>query len=323
MPATSNSKAPKIGVVIPCFRETNHILDVIKGIGKEVSVIFVIDDCCPDKTGEFVIENCKDKRVHVTICEQNSGVGGATVTGYQKALEAGIDIVVKMDGDGQMDANLIRVLIKPVLDGEADYAKGNRFYDLNGLKQMPTTRIIGNLGLSFMTKFSSGYWNVFDPTNGFTAIHAEALRRLPLDKIAKTYFFESDMLFHLNTIRATVADVPMAARYGSEQSSMSISKILLEFPPKHYKNACLRIFYSYFLRDFSIASVELVLGKLMLLFGFVFGGYHWHRSLSDGIPATAGTVILAALPILIGVQLLLAFLNYDIKNVPDKPLQKS
>ena len=256
------------------------------------------------------------------IHEHNTGVGGATMTGYRHAIDAGADIIVKLDGDGQMDTSRISDLAAPILKGEADYTKGNRFYNLDGVSQMPGLRIAGNLALSLASKLSSGYWNVFDPTNGFTAIHANAAKRLAFDKIDKGFFFESDILFHLYMLRAVVADVPMPARYGGEESSLKIRNVLLPFAAKHWRNTIRRILYTYFIRDFGIAAVELVLGKLLLLFGLVYGVLGWMESSRTGIPATAGTVFLAALPVLLGSQMLIAFLNNDTKNVPRTVLHR-
>ncbi|WP_252508647.1 glycosyltransferase family 2 protein [Magnetospira sp. QH-2] len=314
------TSSPTIAVVIPCYRETGHILDVLASIGSEVARIFVVDDACPDHTGNHVSAHCSDNRVSVITLTENSGVGGATIAGYRAAIEADTDIIVKLDGDGQMDPAFIPKLIRPIVQGRADYAKGNRFYDLDNLSGMPKVRIVGNLGLSFASKMSSGYWDLFDPTNGYTAIHAKVAAKLPLDKIRRDFFFESDMLFRLGTIRAVVADVPMAAHYGSETSSLSTRRVLLPFAWNHYVNTGKRLFYSYFLRDFSAASVELLVGKLMFLFGLIFGLWHWRLSVVTGIPATAGTVLLAALPILLGSQLLIAFLNFDTRNQPHEPL---
>jgi len=312
--------APSVAVILPCYRETAHILGVIEGIGPEVSAIYVVDDDCPDKTGAFVEEKCADKRVRVIFQRPNTGVGGAMVRGYREALEDGHDILVKMDGDGQMDASLIANLIAPILGKRADYVKGNRFHKMESVSAMPKSRIIGNIVLSFMSKLSSGYWSVFDPTNGFTALHKTAAARLPLDRLSKGYFFESDMLFRLGMVRAVVEDIPMDAIYGTETSGISIPKIIPEFIAKHYMCACKRIYFTYFLSDFGLPGMQLLLGKLLLAFGLVFGGIKWMESDATGIPATAGTVVLAALPIILGMQFLISFLNHDTKNMPTKPL---
>ncbi len=309
-----------ITVVIPCYRETESILKVLELIGDEVNQIIVVDDACPEGTGAKVQAECTDRRVEVIVHEKNMGVGGATLTGYSRALELGADIIVKLDGDGQMDPGLIPSFVKPIIDGRADYTKGNRFHNLEDLAGMPKMRVMGNLVLSFATKMSSGYWNIFDPTNGYTAIHAKVAGRLPFGKISKGFFFESDMLFRLNILRAVVVDVAMRARYGDEKSNLKIHNEIFKFSGKKYLNTVKRIFYIYYLRDFNIASIELLLGKLLLLFGIVFGGVKWVESIATDVPATAGTVVLAALPIILGSQLLLAFLDFDTRNIPDSPI---
>lgn len=311
-----------VAVVIPSFRVKPHILAVIAGIGEEVSNIFVVDDCCPDGSGMHVTAHCRDPRVTVIAHETNQGVGGAVMTGYRAAIEAGATVIVKVDGDGQMDPNLISNFIAPILAGEADYTKGNRFFDLTELRSMPPLRLFGNAVLSLMCKLSSGYWDLFDPTNGFTAIHANAARHLPMSKISRRYFFETDMLFRLNTLNAVVMDIPMSAVYGDEVSNLKISRVATEFLAKHIRNFFKRIFYNYYLRDMSIASIELPLGVALLTFGTVHGVSHAISSAQLGIATPAGTVMTAALPILMGAQLILAFLAYDIASVPRKAIHK-
>jgi len=319
--ASSDRPVRKVAVVIPCYRERLHILDVLNRIGPEVDAIFVIDDACPDHTGDLVSESCVDPRVAVLRHDTNLGVGGATMTGYRQALASGHDILVKLDGDGQMNPDQIARLIAPILAGRADYTKGNRFHRADAVANMPWARIAGNIALSLMSKLSSGYWNIFDPTNGFTAIHAMAARSLPAGKISNGYFFESEILFRLGMMRAVVEDVPMTALYGAETSGMNILSIIPEFIAKHTANTCKRLYFNYFLRDPGIATLQLLFGKFLLLFGLIFGGWNWYDSIRSGINASAGTVVLAALPVIIGVQLLFAFFAQDVRNVPTLPLQ--
>ncbi len=316
------SQPASIAVVIPSYKVTRHILGVVAGIGPEVGRIYVVDDKCPDHSGDFVQANCTDPRVVVLRHAQNQGVGGAVMTGYRAAIADGASVIVKVDGDGQMDASLIPAFVAPILSGEADYTKGNRFFNLERIRSMPPMRLFGNAVLSFLTKLSSGYWDLFDPTNGFTAIHADAARFLPFDKISKRYFFETDMLFRLNTLGAVVADVPMDAVYGDEVSNLKISRIVTEFAAKHVRNFFKRLFYNYYLRSMSLASIELPLGVLLLLFGILFGVSHWIGAAQQDVATPAGTVMLAALPVIMGVQLILAFLAYDIASVPRRPLHK-
>ena len=310
-----------MAVVIPSFKVRASVLDVIAGIGPEVAMIFVVDDACPDDSGSHVEQHCNDPRVRVVRHDRNKGVGGAVMTGYKAALDAGIDVIVKLDGDGQMDPALIGTIARPVLEGRADYAKGNRFHSIWNVRKMPRTRLWGNAGLSFVTKLSSGYWGVFDPTNGYTAIHASALRMLEPANISERYFFETDMLINLGNARAVVVDVPMEAIYADEVSNLRIHKEAGHFLAKHLREIVKRIFYTYMLRDFSLASVQLLAGLMMLAFGTLFGAWHWYESISTGQVASTGTVMVAMLPIILGFQLLLNFLAFDMANEPKLPLQ--
>jgi dolichol-phosphate mannosyltransferase len=310
----------RVAVVIPCYAVRTHILGVIGAVGPEVTAIYVVDDACPEKTGQYVTASCNDPRVRVLTNEKNLGVGGATLRGYAAAMDDGMDILVKLDGDGQMDPRRIPSLVRPILEGQADYAKGNRFFNLDDVSGMPTLRLIGNSMLSLVNKVTSGYWDVMDPTNGFTALHAAVGRALPLDKIARDYFFESDMLFRLATLRAVVVDVPMPAHYGGEKSHLRVGRVAATFPGRFLVRTVKRLFYGYFLRDFNAGTVQFAVGFTLAAFGAIFGAYHWIESVESGIPATPGTIMVAALPVLIGGQLLIAALNYDIANVPRRAL---
>ena len=309
-----------IAVVIPCYRTRRQILDVLSRIDANVSRIYVVDDGCPEGTGDLVEKTIVDDRVRVLRHERNLGVGAAVVTGYRAALADGARIVVKIDGDGQMDPAQMSRIVAPIAMGAADYAKGNRFYDFALLQDMPRVRLLGNALLSLVNKISSGYWNVMDPTNGYTAIHRIALEALPLAKIDSGYFFESDMLFRLYTVRAVVRDVPLRARYADESSNLRIGRVLRDFPVKYAAATVKRIFYSYFLRDFNAGTLQLASGMLLLSLGGAYGVAKWINSSVSGFPTTSGAVMLAALPVLVGVQLLLGALQFDIQNVPRTPL---
>ena len=312
----------RVAVTIPSYKVRAHVLDVIARIPPKVQRIYVVDDKCPQHSGELVEEQCRDPRVRVIFHEENQGVGGAVSSGYRAAIEEGMDIVVKVDGDGQMDPALIPHFTRPIERGRADYTKGNRFYRPESLKGMPPIRLFGNAALSFINKLSTGYWSIMDPTNGYTAIHTSVLREMPLHKLEKRYFFETDMLYHLNTIRAVVHDVLMDAVYADEESSLKVSKVLPEFMVKHVNRFFKRYVYLYLLRDFNIGSLYSLLGVVLCGLGVVFGGWAWLRSLTTGQPATSGTVMLAALPLIIGIQFLIAFLHHDVERVPSQPLSE-
>ena len=320
MKATKQIPTPVVAVVIPCYRVRAHILSVLNKIGGDVAVIVVVDDACPEQTGRFVEEQASDPRVTVVYLEKNSGVGGAVLAGYRHAITLGATVLVKIDGDDQMDPSAIPQFVEPIINGRADYTKGNRFFDLESLKNMPTMRLIGNAGLSFITKLSSGYWKIMDPTNGYTAIDARIAAVLPHDKIALRYFFESDMLFRLNTFQAVVEDIPIDAFYGDEKSNLSIRRALFEFPLEHSIRFLKRIFYTYFLRDFNAASMQLIAGCILTTSGTLFGFSRWIHYASIGVSAPTGTVLLATLQIILGIQCLLAWVTHDLNNNPRNPI---
>lgn len=319
---SDSTSSLSVGVVIPSYQVTNHILGVIKSIPAYVKKIYVIDDACPNDSGGYVTKYCTDPRVKVIKKPINEGVGGAVLTGYQAAINDHIDIIVKIDGDGQMDPALIDFFVAPIASCEADYTKGNRFFDLEAVQSMPKARLIGNAVLSLMSKLSSGYWDLFDPTNGYTAIHSNVARNLPFKKISRRYFFETDILFRLNTLRAVVVDIPMKAKYGDEVSNLKVTSVIGEFFVKHLRNLSKRIFYNYYLRDMSLASIELPVGVALLIFGAVYGGYQWDIYTQLGEPTPAGTVMMSALPIITGIQLLLNVISFDISSVPIRPIHQ-
>ncbi len=312
--------ALSIAVVIPCYKVNDAILGVIAGIGPSVAAIYCVDDKCPTGSGAFIQEHNTDPRVQVVFREQNGGVGAATMSGYKAAIADGHDILVKVDGDGQMDPRLVPDLVQPLVKHQADYTKGNRFFSARTIAAMPVKRLVGNAGLSFMTKLSTGYWNLFDPTNGFTAIMADVAAELPLDDIHTRYFFESDMLYHLSILRARVLEMPQMAVYENEQSGLSELNALLTFPIWHGRNFVRRIVFNYFVRNFSTASIELIAGSGLLAFGTAFGLWRWVLAYQGDAASTSGTVMLAALPVLLGVQLLLSFLHFDIGATPSEPI---
>jgi glycosyltransferase involved in cell wall biosynthesis len=299
------------------------IESVVASIPPEVWRIYCVNDSSPDDS-RSVIERLaeQDNRVRLVDRSENGGVGAAFMTGVAAALADKAHVIVKLDGDGQMNGSFVTDFAAPILTGEADYVKGNRFYDVEHVLAMPRARLIGNAGLSFLSKLSTGYWNLFDPTNGFVAIHAEVARLIPASKVHPRYFFESDLLFRLSVLRARVVELPMETIYKDELSGLNEWRCLLTFPLLHARNFFKRIFYNYLLRNFSLGSITLPLGMLMLSFGSLYGLVRWIESYESQEPATAGTVMLSALPIIIGIQLMLNFLAQDVSSVPDRAVHK-
>lgn len=309
----------EVAVVVPCYNEAARVAEVIRSVPAGVALIVAVDDASSDGTIR-VLEALRDPRVEIIRHDRNRGIGGAMRSGYQRALERGASVIVKMDGDGQMDPRHLPALVAPLLRGQADYTKGNRFNRLRALESMPRARLLGNGMLSFLTKLVSGYWSIFDPTNGYTAIRADVLRGLELRRVAESYFFETSMLIELNIRGAVVRDVDMDARYGDEVSKLSITKVAVQFPPLLLRGLARRFFWRYMVRDFNALTLCALTAVPALLFGVVFGGYHWWRSVATGVPATAGTTILAALPIILGFQSLMTALVLDVIYQPSRPL---
>ncbi len=306
-----------IGVVIPTYRAKKHIHKVIDGIPEWIDHIIIVDDCCPDKCGHLVKKSYHDEsKIHVVFHEINKGVGGATITGYRKGLELGIQIIVKMDSDDQMDPDFISDLLDPIVNEKARYSKGNRFVDFKALKSMPRMRLLGNSILSFMVKAASGYWTIMDPTNGFTAISHVALEKLNLDKLSNRYFFESDMLINLNIQSTIICDVPIPARYGDEESSLSLWNTIYRFPSRLLGGLIKRFFFKYLIYDFNMASIYTLVGFPLLLWGIVYGLFKWIQNYYLGQETPTGTIMLSVLPLILGTQFLLAAINIDINSTP-------
>lgn len=305
----------RIVVAIPAYRAEGTIAEVVQTLPAFVDNIIVVDDCSPDRLFE-VASALPEPRLILLRHEKNRGVGGAMITAYERALELGCDIVVKMDADGQMDPERLSELLDAMLNGNFDYAKGNRFLHRGALSAMPRHRLLGSLALTFLTKMASGYWHIFDPQNGFVACRTAMLQRLELRRIASDYFFENDMLVHLNVLGARVVDVPLPARYANEVSSMRISRILTSFPSRLFRRFWWRIYERYTLRDFSPIVPFLVSGILLCTWAVIFGGLVWFRSWQAGVVASTGTVMLTVLPLILGFELLLHAMLLDIYSTP-------
>jgi glycosyltransferase involved in cell wall biosynthesis len=311
---------PKVAVVIPCYRVRDKIVDVVDSVLATVDFVIAVDDCCPEKSGEFLRKVHTEPKLTVVFHEQNQGVGGAMITGFKTALELGADIVVKMDGDGQMEARHMPRLIAPLAARKADFAKGNRFYDLRALRQMPLVRRFGNFGLTLLSKAASGFWHLSDPTNGYFAVRANALRLLNFHLLAPRYFFEISLLIQLNVIRAIALDVPIPAKYADENSSLSPWRALVEFPGKLAGGLVHRIWWRYFIYDINIVTVFLITGALLFFGGGAFGAWRWSHNWLYGHEQSAGTVAVAMLPMILGFQMLLQAVVLDMMDKPDAPI---
>jgi glycosyltransferase involved in cell wall biosynthesis len=293
------------------------IATVIETMPDYVDHIIIVDDCSPDDTSD-VVRRVADGRVTLIRHEENQGVGGAIITGHKAAMELGSDVNVVMAGDAQMDPAYLPALLDRVTRDGYGFAKANRFFAPESFEGMPRHRVFGNIVLSFMTKLASGYWNLFDPQNGYTAIRTEVLRRVPLDRVSRRYSFENDLLIHLNILQVGAVDVPIPAVYADEVSSIRLSKVVPELLNLFMRGFWRRIWYRYVLWSFSPIALLLVLGLVLFGIGTVVALWVCFQ-IASSVIATAATVMLAALPLMIGTQMLISALQLDIQASPSQP----
>lgn len=304
--------------VLPAYKATATVCDVVAAALDHCHLVVVVDDCCPDSSADSVeAAFATDPRVVIIRRGQNGGVGAAVKTGLSAALDRGASVVVKIDADGQMNPAYIPLLAAAIEDDPAiAYAKGNRFFDPSVLRRMPRVRLIGNALLSLLVKFASGYWNIVDPTNGYVAFNCDVLRTLSADSFADSYYFEISVLNALGLQRYPIAEIEMETIYGNERSSLAIRRVLMEFPPRLVKALARRVAFQYFLADVNLGTLYLVLGFVMTLVGLSFGIYQYVQTWLTGVARTPGTVMLAIVPILIGAQLTMNALMYDVQFAP-------
>lgn len=301
-----------VAVVVPAHCEERLIGKTITSVPDWVDHVVVVDDASPDGTSAAV-QAVVDDRIDLTTLPVNQGVGGAILTGHRRALELGADVAVVMAGDAQMDPAYLPALLDPIASGEAQYTKANRFFGPGSFAGMPRHRILGNVVLSFMTKAASGYWNLFDPQNGYTAIHRTALERLPFDRIARRYEFENDMLIQLNIMRVPARDVPIPAVYGDEISGMRLTRVAPRIMRQLWRGFWERMWWKYVVQSFSPVALMFFSGLACVLFGSAVGVFVLANTLGPPV-ATAGTVILSVAPMLTGVHLLIMALFLDIQE---------
>ncbi|HSP55775.1 MAG TPA: glycosyltransferase family 2 protein [Dehalococcoidia bacterium] len=299
---------------IPAFNEEKLIANTITTLPDFVDMAVVVDDASTDRTSEVVL-GLKDPRVILERNDENQGIGYTVIRGYKRLIAEGIEIVCLMAGDAQCDPAYLHTLIDPVLDGECDYGKANRFFHREALKQMPTFRRVGNILMSIVTKFATGYYSISDSQNSYSAIRAETLRRVDLDDISPRYEFENSSLLHYSLTNVRIKDIPVPAVYGEEESTIRMTSFLRRAFWVMIKGFFRRIFEKYVLYSFHPIALFLFSGTVLSLWGIGFGTWVAIDSLGQNT-ATTGTVMLAVLPFLMGFQLLLSAIVLDIQNEP-------
>jgi len=305
-----------VAIVVPAFDEERLIGTTLAGMPEFVDHVFVIDDASRDATGERA-RAAGDARVEVISHERNRGVGAAIITGYKRALAAGIDVTCVMAGDNQMDPADLEAIAGPVARGEADYAKANRLFTGRAWELIPRTRYLGNAVLSLLTKIASGYWHVADSQSGYTALGRDTLELLDLDRIYERYGFPNDMLVHLNVINARVRDVPSRPVYGvGETSGIRLHRVVPSISWLLFKAFFWRMREKYVIRDFHPLVFFYVFGLLFLAIGTALGlTVTVLRILGNQL--TVATVVLVALLLIAGLLFTLFAMLFDMESNKD------
>ena len=304
-------KEHKIGVAIPAYNEENHIKDTIETLPDFVDKIYVVDDGSSDKTSE-IVKTLTDQRIHLLQHEVNKGMGAALVTGYKAALKEEMDVIAKMDGDNQMDPEQLPILLDPIIEGKADYTKGNRLLSPEYRKGMTKWRFLGNSILSFLTKIGSGYWQVMDPQNGYTAVSRGVLGRIDIDSIYHYYGYCNDILVKLNVYGYRVMDIVIPARYGNEKSKISYSKYIVKVSLMLLRDFFWRLKMKYVVLSFHPLVLFYMLGIVLTPIGFFGGLYALYCKFVKGEDLFI-TGALALLVFIIGLQFLLFAMLFDMQ----------
>lgn len=307
-------KGLRIAAVVPAYNEEKLIGRTILSMPDWIDFIIVINDCSTDQTLARVQE-INDPRISIINHEKNTGVGGAIVDGHRLALQLGADVNVVMAGDGQMDPAYLPDLLDPICEQGYEFTKANRFFSRAALSGMPRVRLVGSVFLSFATKVGSGYWNLFDPQNGYTAIHRNALRRIDLSRVARGYEFENDLLIWLNIADVRAKDVPIPAVYGEEVSTMKLHRAAAAIAWLLFRGFWRRMFRKHVLASFSPVALLFFTGLGLVLFGTAVGVWVVVHTLGPPVAST-GSVLLAVGPMLTGIHMLVSALTLDIQSTP-------
>ncbi len=301
----------KIGVVIPCFMGGDITLKLVEDLKIFADLIVLVDDKCPLRTGKKIKKKFNEPKIEIIFNQENLGVGGATKIGFDFLLKEGCEIIIKMDADYQMDPKNIPKLINPIIKKECDSTKGNRFTNAESLLKMPRVRLIGNTFLSYLSKLSTGYWEIFDPTNGFIAFNSYALKRINYSKTDNRYFFETDILFRCSLENININNVSIDSEYNNHFSSLQPVKEIIPFFIKNLKLLFKRIIYQYFLFDFNVGSVNLILSLLFGLTSLFYLIFLLLKTNITNIYTSAAEASFFSIVSVISMQFFLSFIFYD------------
>ncbi|HUD07737.1 MAG TPA: glycosyltransferase family 2 protein [Candidatus Saccharimonadales bacterium] len=305
----------RVAAILPCYNEEKLISKTVTTMPDFVDEIIAIDDCSKDTTWQVITDLAKkNKRVQPIHLDVNEGIGGAYLHGFKKALDDSIDLVVTMAGDAQCNQDYISNMIDTLIDNNLDYVKANRFVHLGALKQMPKYRRIGNIIVTILTKFSTGYYSIFDSQNGYGVLRSKTLEKMSFETIGRRYDYENTLLITLSIMGAKVKDEPVPAIYGDEVSTIPVFKTTLRALVVVWKGFWKRIYYKYVIYGFHPIALFLFSGIILSLLGISYGIFILLEKIIRNLSPSTGTVMLCVLPLILGFQLLLTALTMDVNN---------
>ncbi len=308
-------KDKTIGVVIPAYNEERLIEKTLTTMPDYVDTLIVVNDGSSDGTLEKVQDlGRSDARIVLVHHEINQGLGQSLIDGYLKSRELKLDITAVMAGDAQMSPDDLAAVLAPILDGRADYAKGNRLLTNDVAKHMPLHRVVGNSGLTFLTKFATGYWHVIDPQCGYTAISNVALTAIPIERMIKGYGYNADILNMLNIQNYAVADVEVRPVYGDEQSKIKLWKYIPRVSWLLVQLFSRRLLHKYMIRNFNPLCLSYLCGLFLFFFGSIPFGirlFYMYATYSE-FPQT--TFLCMMFLTIASLQILLSAIQYDMED---------
>jgi glycosyltransferase involved in cell wall biosynthesis len=305
----------RVAVAIPAYNEEKLISRTVETMPDFVDCIIVTNDGSKDSTLEVLHALADDdKRLVVLDNERNRGVGYSVVRGLKEALNRNMDLIAVMAADAQCDPAYLAQMCDVLIDERLDYVKANRYQNLEALRKMPTYRRIGNVVVTIMNKFSTGYYSIFDSQNGYGVFSRTVLERLPFELVGERYDYENTLLLAMSVVNGRIKDHPVPAIYGDETTSIKFLPTVWRAVSVLFVGFWRRIYYKYIVFDFHPVALFLIAGLLLTLAGSAFGLVLTGLRIFGGDTPTSGTVMLAVLPLLTGFQLLLTALIIDINN---------
>jgi len=315
-------RGKKISLVIPAYNEEKLIVPTLENVPSQIDSVYVVDDASPSLKMAEVVESFskKDPRVKLLRHKENQGPGGGIITGYLQSSKDGNDIAVVIGGDNQMLLSEVERFLDPIIDGKADYVKGNRFLTAaleDTLSKMPTIRLFGNWLITGLTKIASGQYKVMDVVDGYTAISKNAIDSINWGRAWKKYGYPMDFLIRLNGYGMRILDVPRTAIYlpGERQSQIKGINYALSVSPMLVKGFFWRLKFKYLYRDFHPLVLFYFLSFFLMSLSFVAGGYMVvDKIFCDGTAVTGARAVLVGLFYLTGLQLFLFAMLFDMQE---------